>query len=195
MTTTTTKKGKKKKKKKKRTTPPQGEGAPAPPVFVVPSAGLNEDEGEPEEPAGASVEPDEEPDEREAAEVGSVRQWAIDKHGSVTGHVSEEDVRASLHELAVNVAAVAQQPGGCSEDDLSVSIEDPFYLLQHFLELQAPHGRHDGRYEGILRDLGINTPLEVLDVMDLVIFGEVAVDITTLDEVLQTICDPPVSAP
>ena len=43
-------------------TPPQSEGAPAPPVFVVPSAGLNEDEGEPEEPAGASVEPDEEPD-------------------------------------------------------------------------------------------------------------------------------------
>ena len=38
--------GKKKKKKKKKKTPPQGEGVPAPPVFVVPvvpSAGLNED--------------------------------------------------------------------------------------------------------------------------------------------------------
>ena len=54
--------GEKKKKKKKKTLP-QGEGVPAPLVSVVPSAGP--DEGEPEEPAGASIEPD----KREAAEL------------------------------------------------------------------------------------------------------------------------------
>ena len=118
----------------------------------------------------------------------------MDKFGNVTGHVSEEDVRASLLGLAVEVATVAQQPGGLSEDD--GIIEEPFYLLQHFLWVQAgDDGRYGGRCEGILWDLGINTPLEVLDAMDRVIVGELEVDITTLDEVLQTIHDPPVSAP
>ena len=55
--------GKRKKKKKKKKTPPQGEGVPAPPVPVVPSAGPDEDE--PEEPVGAATGSD----EREAAEV------------------------------------------------------------------------------------------------------------------------------
>ena len=135
--------GGKKKKKKKRKTPPQGEGAPAPPVSVVPSAGP--DEGEPVEPAGASVEPD----EREAAEVDSVRQWTIDNRGVVTGHVSEEDARASLLELAVNVAAVVRQyPDGCSEyseDVLYNHLGRHFYLLEHFLRVQAgENGLDDG---------------------------------------------------
>ena len=53
----------KKKKKKKKKTPPQGEGAPAPPVSVVSSAGP--DEGEPDESVGATTGCD----EREAAGV------------------------------------------------------------------------------------------------------------------------------
>ena len=69
-------------------------------------------------------------------EEDSVRQWAIDEYGVVTGHVSEEAVRASLLQLSVNVAAVAQQPGGCSEDDLFEVLEDPLYLLYHFLREQ-----------------------------------------------------------
>jgi hypothetical protein len=54
-------------------------------VSVVPSAGP--DEGEPVEPAGASVEPD----ERDAAEVGSVRQWAM---GSYYRQLLLEDAAA-----------------------------------------------------------------------------------------------------
>jgi len=148
-------------------------------VFVVPSAGLSEDEGEPEEPAGASVEPDEEPDEREAAEVGSVRQWTMDNWGVVTGHVSEEDVRASLLELAVNVAAVVRHPDGIgfySEDDLYHLLGQHLCLLEHFVLEQVgddglcgddgPYrGRFSGRAEDVLRELGISAPQEVLDAM------------------------------
>ena len=86
-----------KKKKKKRKTPPQGEGAPAPPVSVVPSAGP--DEGEPVESAGASFEPD----EREAAEVGSVRQWAMGDGGTITGHVSEQGLALSFDWLILEM--------------------------------------------------------------------------------------------
>ena len=163
--------GGKKKKKKKRKTPPQGEGAPA------------------------------QPDEREAAEVGSVRQWAIDSRGVVTGHVSEEDARASLLELAVNVAAVVRHPDGYySEDDLHYLPGQHFYLLKHFLRVQAgglygDDGLYDGRYEHILRDHGANAPREVLDAMGRVTVGSLDFDIAALDEALQTIYDPRVSAP
>ena len=108
-----------------------------------------------------------------------MRQWAIDEYGVVTGHVSEEAVRASLLQLSVNVAAVAQQPGGCSEDDLFEVLEDPLYLLYHFLREQLEddeddpeHAIDDGRYEDILRSPGINTPLPVLNAMKRVTVGE-----------------------
>jgi hypothetical protein len=128
--------------------------------------------------------------------VDSVCQWAISEDGEVTGQVSEEDMHASLLELAVNVAAVAQQPGGCSEDLFAV-IEDPLYLLRHFLSTQVADDEDDpeeafddGRYEDILWDLGINTPLPVLHAMDRVTHGESDFDITMFDEALQTIHDP-----
>ena len=118
-----------------------------------------------------------------------MRQWAIDDCGVVSGHVSEEDVRASLLELADNVAAVAP---GCNLSFICV----PFYLLRHFLVVQAgENGLDDGRYEDILRDLGVNTPLPVLDAMGIVTTGSLDFDIAALDEALRAIYDPPVSAP
>ena len=172
-------------------------------MSVVPSAGPDEgepvesagaaagpDEGEPEEPAGASAGPD----EREAAEVGSVRQWTIDNRGVVMGHVSEEDARASLLELAVNVAAVRM--GYYSEDDLYYLLGQHFYLLRHSLRVQAGEKWLDyGRYAGILRDLGVNDPRPVLEAIARVTVSSLDFDIAALDEALQTIYDPPVSAP
>ena len=133
-----------------------------------------------------------EPEEREAAEAGPVRQWAIDDCGFVTGHVSEEDVRSSLLGLAVNVETVAQQPW-CSEDDLNAFIDrsTSFFLLYHFLWEQVErhggdpsHAIDDGQYEFILRGLGIDAPLPVLDAMERVIVGKLGIDITTLLEAL-----------
>jgi hypothetical protein len=105
--------------------------------------------------------------------------------------VSGEDVRSSHLGLAVNVETVAQQPGGCSEDDHSVFIDEPFYLLHHFLWEQVEHHGgdpdyeiDDGQYEDILRDLGIDTPLPVLDAMERVIVGELDFDIIMLLEAL-----------
>ena len=149
------------------------------------------DEGAAEEPAGASIEPE----EREAAEAGPVRQWAIDDCGFVTGHVSEEDVRSSLLELAVNVETVAQQ--WCSKDDLNddlnalIDRSTSFFLLYHFLWEQVErhggdpsHAIDDGQYAFILRGLGIDAPLPVLDAMERVIVGKLGIDITTLLEAL-----------
>ena len=100
-------------------------------------------------------------------------------------------MRSSLPGLAVNVETVAQQPGGCSEDDLSVFIDGPFYLLHHFLWEQVEHyggdpyhAIDDGQYEDILRDLGIDTLLPVLDAMERVIVGELDFDIIMLLEAL-----------
>jgi len=57
-------------------------------------------------------------------------------------------------------------------------------------------GRFSGRAEDVLRELGINTPLGVLDAIECYTGGDVlGFHITELNEALQTICDPPVSAP
>ena len=141
-------------------------------------------------PTGALAAPHVDPPE------DSVRQWAIDKYGNVTGHVSEEAVRASLLQLAVNVAAGTQQPGGCSKDDLFEVLEDPLCLLYHFLTKQLEddddpeNAIDDGRYEDILRSLGINSPLPVLNAMECVTDGRTNFDLTKLDEALQAISDP-----
>ena len=61
------------------------------------------------------------------------------------------------------------------------------------------NGLDGGRYEDILRDLGVNTPLPVLEAIGRVVGnsgrGMLSFDIIKLDEALQATYDPPVSAP
>ena len=71
------------------------------------------------------------------------------------------------------------------------------YLLDHFLVVQVgDDGLYDGRAEDIPRDVGVITPLPVLEAMGRVVVGdELGFDITELDGALQAIYDPPVSVP
>ena len=104
--------------------------------------------------------------------------------------------------MASSCIRSVRNPGGYSEDDLFYLLDEHFYLLDHFVveqvgddELYGDDGAHGGQAEGVLRELGISAPQDVLYAMSRVTVGSLDFDIVELDEALQTIYDPPVSAP